>query len=239
VNAVSLGTLIPRAASSYSANITTAAGEPLPPGSLVSFYETPSGEVPYVIESSPLDPFNQNLGTPQMLSSGTIDTGAYVASGNTITLVSAAPKEGAGKYLVAASAPGFADGNFSGSIAPPSGSGTSPVTVAVPTLSIASGGATGSVIAAVTPATKGFDRGQLIVAHDGTVVGTAALDSVLAQGGGNVTAVVPAGTSGALYYVSVRVWNSANPQGSLSLQSYPAAVDLRSSTSGSIPLTIN
>ena len=99
--------------------------------------------------------------------------------------------------------------------------------------------ATGSVTAVVTATPGQFNQGQLIVSHDGTVVGTVALDSVLAQGGGNVTATVPAGTSAALYYLSVRVWNSATPQKSLRLQSYPTAVDLRSSTSGAIPLTIN
>jgi hypothetical protein len=256
VNAVSLGTLIPRAATTYSAKITTVAGAPLPAGSLVSFYETPTGEVPYVIESSPLDPFNQVLGNSQLLSlglnapganaqvlsSGTIDTGTYVASGNTITLVSGAPAEGAGQYLAAASAPAYADGNFSGKVAPPTGSATSPVTVAIPSLSLASGGATGSVIAAVTPPASPnttYDQGQLIIAHEGTVVATVALDGVLSPGGGNVTASVPAGTPAALYYVSVRVWNTRNASGTLKRQSYPTAVDLRSSTSGSIALTIN
>jgi hypothetical protein len=239
VNAVSLGTLIPRAVTTtYSASVTTVTGAPLPPGSLVSFYETPSGEVPYVIESSPLDPFNQMLASPQVLSTGTIDTGTYSTSGNTITVVSAAPNEGAGKYLVAATAPGYADGDFTVPIAPPTGTGTT-VSVAVPTLSIASGGATGSVTAVVTATPGQYSQGQLIVSHDGTVVGTVALDSVLAQGGGNVTAIVPAGTPAALYYLSVRVWNSRNPGGTLVRQSYATAVDLRSNTSGSIPLTIN
>ena len=58
---VSIGTLIPRAATTYTANITTAAASPLPAGTQVGFYETlqSSGEVPYVIESTPLDPFNR------------------------------------------------------------------------------------------------------------------------------------------------------------------------------------
>jgi hypothetical protein len=240
VNAVSIGTLVPRTAGTYSANITTVAGAPLPGGSLVSFYQTPAGQVPYVIESSPLDPFNQVLANAQLLSSGTIDTGTFVASGDTITLVSAAPTETAGKYRVAASAPGFADGTFGPVVGPPAGTSTTPVTVSVPTLSIASGGATGSVLAAVTPASAGkYDQGQLIVAHEGTVVGTTALNGVLAQGGGNVSAIVPAGTPAALYYVSVRVWNSRNPSGTLQRQWYPTALDLRSGTSGSIQLTIN
>src|SRR5262249_33189723 len=165
VNAVSLGTLLPRSAGTYSANITTVAGAPLPAGSLVSFYQTPTGEAPYVIESSPLDPFNQVFANLQLLSSGTIDTGTFVASGDTITLLSAAPREGTGNCLVAASAPGFADGTFGPVVAPPPTGKTA--TVTVPTLSIASGGASGTVLAAVTPATAGkYDQGQLIVAHE-------------------------------------------------------------------------
>jgi hypothetical protein len=238
VNAVSIGTLLPRAAATYTANITTGAGTPLPAGSLVGFYQTPSGQVPYVIESSPLDPFNQILANAQLLSSGTIDTGTFVASGDTITLVSAAPEETAGRYRVAAGAPGFVDGAFV--LVGPRAGITTPVTVTVPALSIASGGATGSVLAAVTPATAGkYDQGQLIVAHEGTVVGTASLNGVLGAGGGNVIAPVPAGTPAALYYVSVRVWASRNPAGTLQRQWYSTAVDLRSSTSGSIQLTIN
>ena len=243
VNAVSIGTLVPRAGTTYSAKIATAAGEPLPAGSLVSFYETPSGEAPYVIESSPIDPFNQVLVNAQVLSSATIDTGTYVTSGDTITLVSGAPSEGPGKYVAAATAPAFADGSFSAPVVPPGGTSTTPVTVTVPTLAIASGGATGSVLAAVTPPTScgGNQKceGELIVAHEGTVVATVPLDPVLAQGGGTVTASVPAGTPAALYYVSVRVWNSNDAPGTLRLQWFPTAVDLRSSTSGSIQLTIN
>jgi hypothetical protein len=245
VNAVSLGTLTPRAAGSYSVNVTPVAGSSLPAGSLVSFYETPSGEAPYVIESSPIDPFNQIFSIFSLaVSSGTIDTGTYVTSGNAITLVSGAPQEGAGNYVAAASAPGFADGTFSNKVVPPASSTTTPVTASVPTLSIASGGASGSVLASVTPPSGSkYNRGQLIVSHDGTVVSTVALDTVLTQGGGTVAAVVPAGTPSALYYVSVRVWNTATlsskPPFNVQRQWYPTAVDLRSGTSGSIQLTIN
>jgi hypothetical protein len=50
---------------------------------------------------------------------------------------------------------------------------------------------------------------------------------------------VPADTASALYYVSVRVWNSSDPGTTLLRQWYPTAIDLRSGTSGSLELTIN
>ena len=95
---VSIGTLIPRYASTYTANITPASGATLPAGTQVNFYETVSGsgEVPYVIESSPIDPFNQDLFNVQMLSACTVDSGTYVASGETINVISAGPGAGTG-----------------------------------------------------------------------------------------------------------------------------------------------
>jgi hypothetical protein len=240
LSTVSIGTLIPRAATTYTANVTTAAASPLPADALVGFYQTlaASGEVPYVIESSPIDPFNQVLFNPQVLSTGTVDSGTYVGSGETVTVVSAAPVQGAGKYVVAGLAPNYADGALTPLVAPPA-SGTNPVTLTLPALSLVAGASTGSIVAVITAATPGkYNQGELLVSHEGALVASAALDSVLAQGG-SVSALVPVGTPSSDYYVSVRVWNSSNPSGTLARQWYPSVVDLRSSTSGSIPLTIN
>jgi hypothetical protein len=240
LNTVSIGTLIPRAATTFTAHVATTAASPLPAGALVAFYQTlgGSGEVPYVIEASPIDPFNQVLFNPQVLSTGTVDSGTYVASGETVTVVSAAPVLGAGKYLVAGTAPNYADGPLTPFVVPPS-SGTNPVKVTVPGLSLGTGTSAGSVTAVITPATPGkYNQGRLLISHEGALVASAALDSVLAQGG-SVSATVPVGTAASYYYVSVRVWNSSTPSGTLSRQWYPSIVDLRSSASGSIPLTIN
>ena len=65
------------------------------------------------------------------------------------------------------------------------------------------------------------------------------LDTVLTQGGGTVAASVPAGTPSSYYYLSVRVWNSRNPAGTLSRQSFATVLDLRSSSSATLPVTIN
>jgi hypothetical protein len=246
VNAVSIGTLTPRAAASspptsYSANIATAPGAPLAAGAVVNFYQTlaTQGSVPYVIESSPIDPFNQVLFTDQPLSLGTVDSGTWSSNG-TVTLVSAAPAEGAGTYLVAAAAPGFSDGTLSSAVkvSPPK-SGTA--TVVVPALALESGASAGSLAAAVVATTPGkYDQGQLLLSHDGALVMAASLNTVLTQGAGGIVTVagLPAGTADAVYYATVLAWKSTDPS-SLQRQWYPQVIDLRTSTSGSIALTVN
>jgi Domain of unknown function (DUF4382) len=257
---VSLGTLIPRYASTYTANVTPAAGATLPAGTQVNFYETlsGSGEVPYVIESSPIDPFNQNLFSAQTLSACTVDSGTYVASGETINVVSAAPTQKTGGYGVGGTAANYADGALSATILPPSGgtcltaaatapatttttTAATPVSAAVPALTLASGAATGSVVAVVTVASKYANavyQGQILVSHEGMLVAQAPLDTAfLAQGGGHVSVNVPSGTASSLYYVSVRVWRPGFPT-SLSRQWYDSPADLRSTTSVSLPIAI-
>lgn len=236
---VSIGTLVPRAAATYDANISTEANAPLPAGAAVNFYQTLArGSAPYVIETSTIDPFNQTLSNPQGLSEGTIDSGTYVASGETVNIVSAAPVEAAGHYRVAASAPGYSDGALTTTVGPPK-SGTTAL-VPLPGLSLGSGASPGAVVAAVTSANATrYDRGQLLVSHEGTLVASVALDTVLTQGGGTVAATVPAATPASYYYLSVRVWNSRNPAGTLSRQSFPTVLDLRSSSSATLPVTIN
>src|SRR5580692_2074141 len=266
---VSIGTLLPRYASTYTANIT-AASAALPAGADVAFYETlsGSGEVPYVIESSPIDPFNQNLFSAQTVSACTVDSGTFLANGETINVISAAPIQGAGGYIVAATAPNYADGAFSAKVAAPASCVTAaagaapptttttttataaPVSVAVPALSLASGAATGSVVVVVTANSK-YNAGQLLISHEGALVAQVPLTADLLASGGNVSATVPAGTASSLYYVSVRVWNTSDPApnpappgtgltaGTLSRQSFDTPADLRSTTSVSIPITIN
>jgi hypothetical protein len=237
-NTVSIGTLVPRAASTYSANITTAAASPLPAGAAVNFYQTlAKASAPYIIETSTIDPFNQTLSNSQGLSEGTIDSGTYVASGDTVNIVSAAPVETAGHYTVAASAPNYSDGALTTSVGPPK---TGNASVPLPGLSLASGANRGAVTVAVTLASAAnFDQGQLLVSHEGMLVASVPLDTVLSKGGGTVAATVPAGTPSSNYYLSVRVWNSSNPANTLSRQSFPTVLDLRSSSSATLPVTIN
>jgi hypothetical protein len=245
---VALGTLTPRAASSYTANLAATPAATLPAGSLVGFYQTlqGSGEVPYLVEASPIDPFNEVLLNPQALSTGTVDSGTWSTSGGTLTVVSAPPAQGAGTYIVAASAPGYAGGALTAKVTaptttPPSGTTAPPVTVALGTLALAAGTPAGSLHASLTPTTPGkYNAGQLLVSQNGTLVATAPLPAGFGQGAASVAINgLPAETPSALYFVSVRLWNTSDLTGSLQRQWFPQAVDLRTATSGSITLTVD
>jgi len=244
-NVVAIGTLTPRAATSYTANLATSPAATLPAGAAVKFYQTlgGQGEVPYVIETSPIDPFNEVLFAPQALSQQTIDSGTWSSTGTNVTVVSAAPVEGTGNYSVAASAPSYNDATFIHLTGPPSSSSppATPVTVTVPALTLASPATSGSLTALVRVATPGkYDQGEILVSQNGTLVATALLDGALAGAGGTVTVSgLPAQIAGAIYYVSVRVWNSSAPADTLQREWYPTAIDLSGSARGSITLTVN
>ena len=251
-NTVSVGTLIPRAATSYTVNLATTGGAAQPAGAQVAFLQTltAKGEVPYVIEASPIDPFNQVLAYDEALSTGTIDSGTWNSTAATVNLVSAAPAENAGgltgAYRVAASAPDYNDGPLTTIVSAPS-SGTTATPVTLSALTLAPGTGAGTISATITQATAGkYDRGELLLAHDGTLVATTPLDTALAQGAGATVTLggMPSGTPDALYYITVRVWSSSNPApyhsgGTLRSQSYTAAIDLRGSASGAVQLTID
>ena len=113
--------------------------------------------------------------------------------------------------------------------------------VVVPALTLESGASAGSLAAAVVAATPGkYDQGQLLLSHDGALVAAAPLDAVLSQGTGGIVTVpgLPAGTPDAVYYATVRAWKSTDPS-SVQRQWYPQVIDLRTSTSGTIALTVN
>jgi Domain of unknown function (DUF4382) len=248
VAAVSLGTLYPRAATSYTANFAPGSAESLPAGTLVGFYQTVGGanQVPHLIEASPIDPFNQVLANAQALSAGTIDYGTWTSTNANVTVVSAAPVEGQGSYTVSATAPSFAGGPLSSGYriaAPSSSTTTTPVTIpTLPALSLASGTNAGKISVAVSEASPlKYNQGELLVSQNGQLVAIASLNSVFASGtAGTVTVSnLPAETTTAVYYVSVRAWNSSDPSITLSRQWYPTPLDLRSSASASTDVTVN
>jgi hypothetical protein len=86
-----------------------------------------------------------------------------------------------------------------------------------------------------------YDHGDLIISRDGAVVGSASLDTVLAQSstGSIKFDTLPAGADSSVYYVSVRVWDSSNPAGTLKREIYPAALDLRSGIASSYSINID
>jgi len=242
VASVSVGTLIPQAATSHAVNLSSSTS--LPAGAVVSLYQTlpGSGEIPYVVEQSVINPFAPSMYLDLPVSSGIVQTGNYATDIQAITLTNTTPVEGSGAYTVAASATSFNDGALGTIvIAPPSG--TALATPAA--LSVA--GDSRSVTIAVTHANNGsYDKGQLILSHDGTIFATAPLDAVLASSsGGNVPlSNVPGGSllspsASGIYDITVRMWNSQDPATTLQQRYYPAAVDVRSGNATGVSITIN
>jgi hypothetical protein len=205
-----------------------------------------AGEVPYVIERSAIDPITRTLAFDQGLSEGTISTATWTTGTTTVTLTAATPAEGAGTYRVSAIAPLYTDGSLSTLVSMPASGATAPVTVTLPTLAVASGATSGSLSVAVTKAsTNTDDAGVLLVTHDGAVIGAAPLDAALKQGSGTVTVSnLPAGGNGApfgsaVYYLSVRTWQSSNPAGQVHRQWYSSAVNLSTGSLTTVPVTID
>jgi hypothetical protein len=229
--AVSIGTFIPTAAPAFVANITPTATASLPPGAAVTFYQTlpASSEVPYAIDEVGIDPLNLNLQTAEQLSTGNIQSGTYSSSGSTITVTSSTPTEttnakGLASYRVGATAPLYADGALSfstmvvsntASLVPaPSTTTTTaptPVAVSVPGLTPANSSAAGSIAAAITVPAGSYTGGELIVSHNGAMIGVAPIaSSTLLNGTGSATVNgLPSGDAGN-YYLSVILWTSSS-----------------------------
>jgi hypothetical protein len=215
---------------------------PLPAGALVGFYQTLPGttEVPYLIEQQPIDPFSRAFVSDPALSTASLDYGTL--SGSAVSLSVADPTEGTSTYRVAASAPLFADGVLTTTV------NAATTALSVPTLLAASGAALNTATVTVSQTTaKKYDRGYVIISHDGGIVATAALDSVLTQSAASSLAIsgLPGASSttgtlnNALYYVSVRVWNSSDPVGKLNRETYTSPLNLSTGTSTSYPLVID
>jgi hypothetical protein len=228
--------------------LNLAAGTSLPAGTIVSLYQTlpGSGEVPYVIEQSVVDPFNINLQNDLIASTNTVQSGTFATGTQSITLTSATPVQGNGSYIVAASSYKFADGPLTVLASPPTSSANTLIAPAV--LSVASGESSNTLTALVTHSSAGsYDRGQMIISRDGTIIATTSLDAALAvTAGANVSVNgLPGGSSAfsadatAIYDVTVRVWNSTDPIGTLQRRSFPAAVDVRNGNAAGVQIAIN
>jgi hypothetical protein len=243
---VSIGTLTPRAsASTFPVNLTTT--NPLPAGALVGFYQTLPGtsEVPYLIEQQPIDPFGRAFTTDKSLStaSPTLDYGTFSSSGSTVSMNTADPTEGASIYHVGASAPLFADSILTTTVAAPSQSSSTATLVTVP-VPLPASGVLGAASVKVSQTSNLYNKGYLMITHDGAIVATAPLDSALTQSAASTLTItgLPAGVTtldSALYYVSVRVWNSADATSKLNRVIYPTALDLTPGGTVAYSLTIN
>jgi hypothetical protein len=209
---------------------------------MVGFYQTipASNEVPYLVELKTIDPFTRVFATnwPVAIPSSSIDYGTFSSSGSTIALTTVDPAEGGSTYRVAATAPFFTDGDLT--TTPLLINSSTTAALVFPAMIPASGvSSVGTVIQ--VGHSSAYDRGDLIVSRDGAVVSTAVLDTVLARSGATGVSVqdLPAVSATALYYVSVRVWNSSNPSGTVKREIYPTALDLRNLAGVSYSLNID
>ena len=217
--AVSVGTLIPRTAFSYPANLAPSVGTKLPPGAAITFYQTIGNDVPHAIDEVGIDPVNHSLVIPEALGVGTVDTGTYGSNGGAITLTSSTPAEKAGNYLVGATAPMYEDSNPTASpitlTAPAStlGTGAASSTTAqpigaVPTLQPANAAGSGTINLMVTD-TMGDTAGTILISHNGAVIGATDIAQALTAGGiGKVPSVTGLPTSN-VYYLSAILMNGS------------------------------
>ena len=248
--AVSLGTFIPNA--SNISGSTTSTGwfyvnlktgtSGLPAGMAVTFYQTLQGsnEYPYAIDEVGIDPFNQNLASPEPLATGNIESGTYSSSGSTITVTSTAPVQGSSTYTVGATAPLFTDAIGTSTVVPTatsqvftsnqaSVSTSNLVYATVPSLSPANSAAVGSISATISMGA--YTQGELLVSHNGAVIGSAAIASGAATVSG-----LPSGDGN--YYLSLILWNTGAESTSV-YQSVTSPVTVTAGSATPVTITVN
>ena len=241
---VQLGTIVLAQTASYNVNVASSGTLP-PPGATVGFFQTlqASGEVPYLIERLPVDPFAGNFVSDQPISSANLSFAVYDSR---FTVNTNVPVEGAGTYQVALSAPLYADGPLGSTVTPPASGIPVTSTFTVAALSLPAGASATSVSGTVNVATPGkYDRGELVLTHDGAMIATAPLDSYLSHAQSSATFLdsLPGGGSGGtyasgLYDAEVWVWNSTAPTVTLTREPSANPIDVRSGSASGVTLNI-
>lgn len=222
-----------------------AGGETLSPrGARVGFYQSLPGDgAPYLINVASVDPLSGRFVHPVKLArAARISHARY---GSASSLRTDAPREGAGRYAIAALSPHFGHGPFAADTlrAPTSGIAT----FTVPAIPVPAGLADGLVSATVNIATPDRDdHGALVVTRDGAVVAIASLDEVLQQSLGSTfvdVGPVPAGSVSAplasgLYHLEAWSWRAAEPGASFVRHAGDAPIDLRSGAAAGAVVSI-
>ena len=242
---IALGTLTLDPADSYAVNLA-ADSSVSERGARVGFYQSlPDDDVPYLIELRPVDPLSGQFAADELVSgSSTLVYGTYASS---FSLVAAEPQEGASRYAVAAVDPLYGDGDYSATLLTPPALSSNVATFTVPAIAIPETAAAGTIAATIAVATAGkYDKGAVVITHNGAVVAAAPLDDALAAGGAstvvnitNVPASTTAGFDKGLYYAETWAWNSADPVNTFTRQAGTAAIDLRTTLTTTASLTLN
>ena len=217
------------AASSFSVNLATGSAVKYA-GTSVGFYQTLpiSGEIPYLIETYPIDPITGTYDTAPSLSAGGLQYGTY--DDGSVTLSSATPSEGTASYKVSGSSAIYGDGPFTTTVAAPSAASTT-ATFSVAAFGIPSGSSAGTVSGTLSVVSPGkYNEGMLILTQNGAIVSAASISAYLSAASSSETWLSNVPT-GHVYYAEVWVWNSSDPSSTFSRQPYSGPIDL---TSGSV-----
>lgn len=208
-------------ASSASANVATDSAQ-LPAGARVDFYQTvnANAELPYLIEGSALDVLQRQFSPSALaLSRGALMSGNY-AGGSAIDFSSAAPVEGLGGYRVGSEGLYRSDTLAAQTVAV-TGTAAAPTAVAAPYPALIAGAQSGRVTLSLTAPDRYRDSGFAVLCSGGRIIEAADVGAQLKAGGGDVVfgdipaGHVPANSSGIVYHVAVRAWNSADPVDSI------------------------
>jgi hypothetical protein len=236
----------------YTANMP--ANMPVTPtGADVQFYQTlpatavAGSSMPYEIRYQGVNPFTGIFTDDEPLSLGSVQQGLYVASANPV-LTPVTPSQGLGGFDPYASAAYFTrTAATTGTLTPPGGAAVGSFTIGA--LTIASPADADSISGTLTQSTAGkYDSGYVIISHDGYIVTTLSLASVLALNGGTggpfSVANIPGGSSTqtfapGLYYLHAFVWNSADPWLSFHRVEGTGVVDLTEGSATNVTLTLN
>lgn len=222
----------------YTANLSPAAN---PTGGWVNFFQTlTSNPAPYEIRIHPLNPFTGTFSEDFALSTGNLHTGTW-NNGGAIAFSSVAPVEGAGNFSAVDSALLYSSSSRTVT------QGTSPVAINFGALAVNPTLATADGISGnVTQSVAGhFDRGFLVVSHDGMITTTLDLTTTLALNGGTggaySIAQLPGGSvasprPGLVYYLYAVVWNSSAPALSYRVIPVTTAADLSVGSASGINL---
>ena len=219
---------------------TAANGPVLPGGSRAGFYQTiPGDSIPHLIEYASIDPFTGGFDSNVSLSADAINFGSYSRSGNP-SFSTSAPGEGIGAYRIASAAPLRTASALATTIAAPNvNPGTVQPIFLPPIVSDAGTLTLSGTLNLLRPGR--FDTGFLLVSRGGQIIDVKDLSSALANSAASVSfsdSSLPGSAVIPFYDVSVRLWNSGDPSGTLTRAALPTPLDLSHGNLGGLLLTV-
>lgn len=242
---LALPNLSPEPASSFEVDVS-AAERVLPRGAHIGFYQSLPGEVePYLVESAAVDPLSGLFAESLALSRASRIS--YATYNSSFTLRSGTPEQGASRYAVGAYSRHYGGGPLAQTLLRPSSQPSETAIFGVPTIGIPASAVAGTISATINIERPGrYDRGVLLVAHEGAIVTSLSLDDVLQQSPTSVLVEVPQIPAGAaaaaldrgLYYLEVWTWDSDDPADTFTRHPAADATDLRTAATAMATVTI-